>query len=118
MSKLIKLVNSPFQSPVDYACGLIFQIHVPYSKDGVSLLVNPSVADYIEKDGNESIDVRQLIVSEHTKDTKQIYLDFGKNNTKIIDNSGQQVEVKLMRIDTEKIEGQDFMFFELFVSEV
>lgn len=50
MSKLIKLVSFPFNPPVDEACGLNFQIHVPYSKENVTLLINPSVNEYNEND--------------------------------------------------------------------
>jgi hypothetical protein len=118
MSKLIRLVQSPFQPPIDHACGLTFQIHVPYSKDVVTLLVNPSVSDFKDKDGNENVEIRQLTVSQHTSDTKQISLDFKSDNVKTIKNDDKEIEVKLMKIDTENIQGQDFLAFELFVSEV
>jgi hypothetical protein len=118
MSKLLRLVQSPFQPPIDSACGLTFQVHVPYSKDAVTILVNPSVADYKEKDGNERVEIRQLTFIQHTSDTKQISLDFKSNNVKTIKNDDKEIEVKLMKIDTENIQGQDFLAFELFVSEI
>lgn len=118
MSKLIRLVQSPFHPPIDEACGLTFQVHVPYSKDAVTLLVNPSIADYKEKDGNESIEIRQFTFSQHTTDTKQISLDFKSNNTMTIKNNDKEIEVKLMKIDTQNIQGQDFLSFEIYVSEV
>jgi hypothetical protein len=115
MSKLIKLVNSPFNSPIEEACGLIFQIHVPYNKDSVTLLVNPNIVDYKESAGEENIKIQQLTVSLHNK---QILLDFKFNNIQTIQNEDKIIEVKLMKIDTENIQGQDFLLYEIFVSEV
>lgn len=117
MSKLIKLVQSPFQSPIDEAYGLIFQIHVPYDKEQVTLLVNPNISDYSEKEGNDNIQISQFMFSQHTKDTKTISLDFKTNNTQIIENDNKNIEIKLMNIGSENIEGQDFPFFEIQVSE-
>jgi len=118
MSKSIKLIASPFHSPVDEACGLLFQLCVPYSDKNVTILVNPNMVDYKEKDGDENIEIKQLTFSLFTKDTKELFFDFNANNVKTIDNGNEKIEVKLMRIDTENIQGQDFMSFELFVSEV
>ncbi len=118
MEKTLKLILSPFNPPMDVACGLIFQIYVPYDKNGVTLLINPNLQDYAESADQENVDVRQITFNEHTKDTKQVYLDFRTNNSKIIDNDGRKVEIKLMKIGTEKIQDTEFLSFELFISDV
>jgi hypothetical protein len=117
MSTNLKLVNSPFNPPMAEAMGLIFQIHVPSGKDMVTLLVNPNTRDYQENMDQPKMQVRQYTFSEHTKDTKTITLDFGKNNIVTIDNEGTEIDVRLMNISSEKIQGQDFPIYEILVSE-
>lgn len=117
-SKTIRLVQSPFQPPIDEACGLTFQIHVPYSKESVTLLVNPNLSEYKNKGDNQNVEIRQLTYSHNTPDTKQITLDFTFNNVVTIQNNDKEIEVKLMNIDTENIQGHQFLAFEIFVSEI
>ncbi len=118
MSKLIKLVNSPFTPPIESALGLTFHFTAPYDKTFVTLLISPNVTDYKENDDQPGINIRQVVFSQHTPETQTFRFDFGGNNTHTIKNDGKLVSVKLMTIGTEKMEGHEFISCELFVSEV
>ena len=117
MSKLLKLINSPFNPPMAETMGLIFQIHVPCSKEMVTLLVNPNTRDYQENMDQPQLQVRQYSFTEHTRDTKTITLNFAENNIVTINHEGTEIDIKLMNISSEKIQGQDFPAFEILVSE-
>ena len=83
----------------------------------VPILINPNLTDYTEKGGNKDVQISQLTVNHHTKDTKIVELNFSDKNIQTIDNGDKKIDIKLMNIGTENLQGQDFMFFEIFVSE-
>jgi hypothetical protein len=118
MSKLIKLSISPFSPSIESAYGLTIQPHVPCGSDFINLLINPNITDYIEKDGDENIQISNFTVSYHTEETKIIKLNFSDKNTQIIETENKPIEIKLMNIGTENIQGHNFQFFEILVSEI
>ena len=118
MSKLIKLVNSPFTPPIESVLGITFHFTAPYDKTFVTLLISPNVTDYKENDDQPGISIRQVVFSQHTQETQTLRFDFSDNNTHTVNNDGKVVSIKLMSIGTEKVQGQEFVYCELFVSEI
>lgn len=118
MSKLIKLINSPFTSPIESALGLTFHFTAPYDKTFVTILVGPNVTYYKENDDQEGFEIRQVLFARHTPETKTLRFDFGSDNMHIIKTDGKDVSIKLMNIGPAETEGQEMISCELLVSEV
>lgn len=116
MSKLIKIVNSPFNPAVEVAGNIVISLHVPYTDDSVTIQVNPNVQDYQEKADTKNIRVRQVMVTAATDQTKVLSFDFLKNRKHNIDIEGCVYEIELMSIGKENIQGQKFPFYEFNVS--
>ena len=48
MSKLIKIIQSPFNPALEVVEDIVIQLHVPYSNKSVTVQVNPNIQDYQE----------------------------------------------------------------------
>ena len=115
MEKLIKIVISPFNSNLEVVGDIVINSYVPYSEKEVTVQVNPDVQDYKENQDQLGIQVRQVMVTTNTKQTKTLKFDFKENNTHEIEINDKKYEIKLMQIGKEKLQGQDFPYFEFFV---
>ena len=116
--KIIKILLSPFEPDMEEAYNLIFQIFPPYGETFLNLIINPNITNYAENaDINPDIKIRQVVVSENTSETIELYMDFGDNNEKTFEMNGKSYTLKLLNIDKENIKGQDFPFFEFSISE-
>ncbi|WP_055444939.1 hypothetical protein [Lacinutrix himadriensis] len=112
--KKISISGSPENPSIDEAFGLTFQLHAPYNKDEVTLLINPNITDYEDSMGDENVSIRHLTFSEHTPDTKIIKFDFGDNNVKKIGGT----YIKLEKIGTIVFENQEFLTFDFFIEDI
>jgi len=117
MEKLIKLVNSPFNSNIEIVGDIVLSTHVPYSEHDVTIQVNPNVQDYVENNDQPGIQVRQGMVTTPTDQTKTLHFDFNEDNIQKIIIDGKECEIKLMQIGKENLQGQDFPYFEFLIKE-
>ncbi len=113
----IKLVSSPFQPPLEVAGNLVIKLSVPYSSDKVTIEINPNTADYLEKQDNPAMKVRQVMVTTKTGDTRTLQFDFGKNKIQNFETGGKRYEVELVDIGKVNQEGQAFLTFSFLVRE-
>lgn len=77
--------------------------------------MNPNVQDYKENQDQPGIEIRQVMVATNIEQTKTLKFDFKKNNTHEIEIDDKKYEIKLMQIGREKLQGQNFSYFEFFV---
>jgi hypothetical protein len=116
MQKNVKLTHSPVSPSVEVVGDMVMVLHGPYSTDAVTMQFNPRIDDYKEKDDRPGVQIRQIMVTVSTPETRTAQFDFGKHNTHSIVVSGRSYTVQLLSIGKEKLEGQDFPFFEFLVS--
>ena len=112
MEKLIKLVVSPFNSGIETVEHIVLSVHVPYSEHDVTIQINPNVQDYVENNDQPGIQVRQVMTTTSTDETKTLHFDFGKDNIQKIISNGKEYEIKLIQIGKENLRGEDFPYFE------
>ncbi len=118
MSRLIKIVQSPFNSPLEVAEDLVIKLHVPYSDTSVTVQVNPNIQDYREMADTEHAQVRQVIITIPMDQTRVITFDLDNNKKHKINIEGCDYEIELTNIGKENIQGQDFPFYEFKVSKL
>jgi hypothetical protein len=85
MTKRIRIVQSPFNPPLEVVDDIVVNLHIPhmpYSKKHVTVQVNPNVQNYPEDAEATHVQVRQVIVAVPTDQTKVVLLDFGDNKKK------------------------------------
>jgi hypothetical protein len=112
MSKIVKLIQSPFTSPLETVEGITIQLHVPYSETEVTVKVDSNIEEYIENDDKEDIQVRQVMVNTDTPLTKTLSFDFNENVEQQVKIENDNYKIKLMNIGKENLQGQDFLFYE------
>ena len=117
MGKLIKIVHSPFNPPVEVVDGIIMKLHVPYSNQNVTIQINPFVQDYQQKADTENVKVRQMMFTSPTDETVELPFDFAQNKRKVINIGEDNYEIELLNIGKENIDGQDFPFYEFDVTK-
>lgn len=96
--------------------GVLLAVHVPFSEKHVTIQVSPNVGHFQENQDRPSIRIRQVTVTTHNEDTRTLTFDFGSNNVQSVEVDGQSYEIKLLHIGKEKMEGQEFPFFEFLVT--
>lgn len=112
MEKLVKLTLSPFSPNLETIDKMTMKIHVPYSEQSVTIQFNPNIQNYKEQADQIGIQVRQVMFSTHTADTKTLLFDFVSNNVHDVTIENTKYNVKLMNIGKE----QGFFVCELFVT--
>lgn len=117
MSKLVKIVQSPFNPPLEVVEDIVIILHAPYSDNNVTVQVNPNIVEYQEKADKENAQIRQVMMTTPTDETKELQFDFSENKKHNINIAGSDYEIELMNIGKENIQGQDFPFFEFNVSK-
>jgi len=118
IQKNIKIILSPFNSNIEIVDIMAIQVHVPYSENEVTVLINPNITEYQEKQDKPGIKIRQFTVTESTEQTKKLKFDFKDNNIHKVKINEKTFEIKLMTIDKEKIQGREFPYFEFFINEI
>ena len=117
IQKNIKIILSPFNSNLEIVDIMAIQIHVPYSENEVTILINPNIIEHLEKLDIPEVKIRQLEVITFTEQTKELKFDFKDNNIHKVKINEKTFEIKLMTIDKEKIQGQEFPYYEFFIKE-
>ena len=112
---VLKLRLNPLSPNVETFGDLTIQVHVPYSKTSVNIMVHPNIVEYDEQ---PSEGVRQVYVSAHTPETQILEFNLKDKAEHRILVSGKSYVFLLQQIGEELVEGiasQKFMFFEFFV---
>jgi len=119
LTKNIKIVSSPFTSNLEVVGDFVMKLHMPYSKDMVTIKINPNITDYEDRPRIKSQDfkVRQAAVYQDTDETQTLTFDFKENNVQKITIGNKSFEIKLLHIGKQKIKEQDFPEFEFLVTE-
>lgn len=118
MSKLIKIVQSPFNSAIEVVEDIVIKLQAPYSDTSVTVQVNPNIQDYREKADTEHAQIRQVIMTTPTDLTRVLSFDLASNKKHKINIEGCNYEIELTNIGKENIQNQNFPFYELNVSKV
>jgi hypothetical protein len=114
---LLKIAINPLSSRIETFEEIVIKSHVPYSKSGIHIMIQPSVIDYKEHDGDANIEVAQLMVVSNTEDTK--ILEFN-----LLDKKEHKIEIGefiytilLQNIGEEQFKelgNQKFLYYEFF----
>lgn len=118
MSKSIKIVQSPYGPTLEVVEDIVIKLHVPYSDTSVTVQVNPNIQDYREKADTEHAQIRQVIITTPTDQTRVLSFDLANNKKHKINIEGCDYEIELTNIGKENIQNQDFLFYEFDVSKV
>ena len=113
MNKSIKIVQSPFNPGLEVVEDIVIILHVPYSNKSVTILVNPIIQDYKENADTKNAQVRQVMITTSTNETRVLSFDFENNRKHKINVEGSDYEIELINIGKDNIKGQDFPFFDL-----
>jgi hypothetical protein len=116
MEKLVSIVNSPFTSNLEVIDKIVMKLHVPYSENDVTIQFNPNIQYYKEQQDTPDVQVRQIMLTKPTDQTKIVKFDFSNDNIKKIDISDTTYTIKLMSISRKNMQGQGFPVFEFFVT--
>lgn len=117
MSKVVKLVQSPFNPPVEIAEDIVLKLYVPYSESSVTIMVNPNIQEYLVDIDNDTVKVRQVMVSTETEDTRILCFDL-TNNSREVEIGSKNYLIKLLNIGKKAEDGQDFIFYEFFIEKL
>jgi hypothetical protein len=118
MQKLIKISMYPLSPSIEPIDNMVMKVSGPYSENGVTIQFNPNIVHYQEKQDSDNIKIRQMTVTRPTADTKVLPFDFRKNNIHKVQIENNTFEIKLMTIGKELFEGQNFLYFEFFVTKL
>ena len=117
MTKLLKIVNSPFTSSVEVVGELTMKSHVPYSTESVTMQFSPNYVEYRENADNAQAKIRQIAITTSTDQTSTFAFDFNANRKHTIKSENHSYTIELMAIGKERIQGHDFPCFEFAVVE-
>jgi len=118
MNKLIKIVQSPYCPALEVVEDIVIKLQAPYSDTGVTVQINPNIQDYREKTDTEHAQIRQVMMTTPTDQTKVLSFDIVNNKKHKINIEGCDYEIELTNIGKENIQNQDFPFYEFNVSKV
>ena len=111
MGKLIKLSISPNSPAIENVNDILIKATAPYSENNVTIVINPNITHYQEKAGTPNAQKRQTTITSGTNQT--FIFDFEKNNVHNVKVDSKSYEIKLLNIDKEEFQGQNFPYFEL-----
>ena len=97
MEKLVKIVLSPFNPSLEVAGGIVINAHVPYSDKEITVQVNPSIQDYKEHQDSPEVQIKQVMTTTTTDQTKTLKFDFQENNSHEIEIDDKKYEIKFTR---------------------
>ena len=113
MEKIVKFALAPPFEPLLEVVGyLVLKLHFPYSDRTVTIQVNPFVTDYVKNADGPNVQVRELMVTKPTDETKVLAFDLlrTRKHTVVVENASYEIE--LLDIGKQTTEGQDFPWFE------
>jgi hypothetical protein len=117
MTKRIRLVQSPFNPPLQAVDDIVVNLHVPCSTKQVTIQVNPNVEHYPEDAEATHVQVRAVTVAVPTDQTKVVLLDFGHNKKRRIEIESKSYDIELVSIGEKQIQNENFPVFEFDVSD-
>ncbi len=117
MTKRIRLVQSPFDPPLQAVDDIVFNLSAPCSRKQVTIQVNPNIEQYSEDAEASTVQVREVKVAAPTEQTKVVLLDFGHNKKRRIEIEKKSYDIELVSIRNQKIDNENFPVFELDVSD-
>ena len=119
-TKTIKITLSPFSPDLEVVGPFIMKVQAPYSEKMVTIQLNPNIIEYQDepKQKDPNIQIRQVMVTTNTPETKTLIFDFEKNNINNVEFNNKIYSVKLLNIGKKNIEKQDFPEFEFFIEEI
>jgi hypothetical protein len=117
MTKRIRLVQSPFNPPLQVVDDIVFNLHAPCSTRQVTIQVNPNVEHYPEDAEATHVQVRPVKVAASTDQTKVVLLDFGLNKKRRIEIESKSYDIELVSIGKKTIQNENFPVFEFDVSD-
>jgi len=109
------ITNSPFEPNLQKAGDLIIKLHVPYSKDQVTVKINPNI---IKHDDAPQPNTKQVYIYSDNAETLTLNFNFKSNKIQKIKVGTKDYEIKLMKISFSKSHGQEFPTFEFQVIEL
>ena len=116
MTKRIRLVQSPFNPPLEVVDDIVVNLHA-CSKTRVTIQVNPNVEHYPEDAEATHVQVREVIVAAPTDQTKVVLLDFGQHKKRRIEIEHKSYDIELVSIGKKKIQNENFPVFEFDISD-
>ncbi len=117
MTKRIRLVQSPFNPPLQAVDDIVFNLHAPCSMKHVTIQVNPNVEHYPEDAEAANVQVRPVTIAAPSDKTRVVLLDLGFNKKRRIEIENKRYDIELISIGKNKIDNQNFPVFELDVSD-
>jgi len=118
MQKLIKISMHPLSPAIEPIDNMVMKVFGAYSENSVTIQFNPNIIHYQEKQDDENIKIRQFTVTRPTSETQNLVFDFSQNNIHKVKIESNTFEIKLMTIGKEMFEGQNFLYFEFFVTKL
>jgi hypothetical protein len=113
----VKICLCPFEPNLAVAGSLLIAVSPPYTDESVTVELNPKITKYTEGDSGGGVQIAQLTVQQSSDETIRINLHIANHPEQTLSYDGHNYTIRLMRISTEKREGQDFRTFEFFVDE-
>ena len=114
----ITINTSPSHSNLEIAGDLVIKLSVPYSKDFVTVKVNPNIKEYKEQlTKNKNVEVRHYTYSKDTPETKTLKFGLIGENEQEVNIADKKYILKLMDIRTIREGAQDFFAFHFLVTE-
>ena len=114
--KNIKIVLSFDTPPLEVAENLVIMPVKPFSEEMVTVLINPGIAYYKEREKMQGADIGHLTLAGATDETTQLTFDFKDNNIHKIKTKEKNFELKLMNISREKVKENQCPCFEFFLT--
>jgi hypothetical protein len=117
MTKLVKLTSSPFTPDMEVVGDMLMRLGVHRAADSVAITLGDNIQDYKEQADQPGALVRQVTESIPTDQYRALLFDLQTNQTQGVAWKGRQVEIKLMQITRDKMEGHEFLSYEFQVSD-
>ncbi|NQU28866.1 MAG: hypothetical protein HQ528_11295 [Candidatus Marinimicrobia bacterium] len=118
--KEVKFSINPFSPNIEIVENFAMKIHVPYSDSSVVIKIDPNIQHYTENNDQPGAQVKQVMVTTETADTKTLDFNFTDKNVKTIEIDERIFEIKLLEIGDENvkgIKGQKFKYFKFNIDE-
>ncbi len=116
MEKLVRLTLSPENPSIEVVDKMVMKVHGPYSENDVTIQFNPNIREHKESKDRENIQIRQVTVTTPTDQIKIFHFDFKTDNVHEIEIENTLYNVKLMFIGKAPIHGQQFPYFEFYIT--
>jgi len=117
MEKSIKISTSPWDDGIGNAFEISLEVWQPRSDNEVTVLVNPSKDEHVEKEDLGPIKIRQKTVSSITEDTQNLFFSLPNDSVKQITIQNNNYEIRLLQIGKVKKTGQEWPYYDFLISQ-